>query len=303
VLLLTDGHANRGVSEDGAIVRLLKGCLGSDGDNISVNVMGYGSDHNADLLQSLSQVSETSGSYYFIEHADNVSSAFGDCLGGLLSVSAQNIRVKIQGEGVAVLHDKAVKAADDSYVVSLGDMFADETKDIVMTGPAVATTVRVQVEYLDVVNARPVVSQVTECTVTVGGALGGFNKHVAVQVLRVQVVRAMQEAHKLARGGLEAARAKMTETIAEIQRVRQQMGSVSAEEAAALDTLLGDCNDALSSMSSMYEYEGRGSKTMMSKMQMHSAQRCNASGEEANMYRAARSKKASMVTKFAGMSR
>lgn len=74
VLLLTDGHANRGVSDPAGIISLLKGCLSSESSaNISVNTFGYGEDHNAELLQSISEGSGTPGSYYFIETEDNVS--------------------------------------------------------------------------------------------------------------------------------------------------------------------------------------------------------------------------------------
>jgi len=86
LMLLTDGHANRGVSEPDGIVDLLKGMLsGGNSKNISVNTFGYGADHQADLLRRISEASDPSGSYYFVEAKDDVSSAFGDCLGGLLS--------------------------------------------------------------------------------------------------------------------------------------------------------------------------------------------------------------------------
>jgi hypothetical protein len=36
------------------------------------------------------------GLYYAIETAETIPSAFADCLGGLLSVCAENIRVKLE---------------------------------------------------------------------------------------------------------------------------------------------------------------------------------------------------------------
>ena len=135
-MLLTDGHANRGVSEPDGIVELLKGVLGGENsDNISVNTFGYGADHQADLLRRISEASDTPGSYYFVEEKDDVSSAFGDCLGGLLSVVAQNIRLTIEGcDGttVEVAHDKGVRQSATKWTVDLGDIFAEEVKDIVI---------------------------------------------------------------------------------------------------------------------------------------------------------------------------
>ena len=134
-MLLTDGHANRGVSDPEGIVNLLKGCLDATGsENIAVSTFGYGFDHQADLLKRISEGSATTGSYYFIESSDDVSSAFGDCLGGLLSVAAQNIRLTVQASAGAlnVKHANAKQTNPSKWTVEAGDIFAEEVKDVVI---------------------------------------------------------------------------------------------------------------------------------------------------------------------------
>jgi Mg-chelatase subunit ChlD len=301
VLLLTDGHANRGVSDSNGILSLLNGCLGST-SNISVNVMGYGADHNADLLQKISQVSATSGSYYFIERQDDVSSAFGDCLGGLLSVAAQNIVVRIRGDGVVVKHDKAQKVADNAYTVSLGDMFAEESKDVCVCSAAGPGSIQVQVEYVDIINKRPVASHVVTCSVATGASLSPPNAHVALQHLRVEVVETMKAGNELSRiKKMTEARLAMTNMLARIAATAASLGRLSGPDQAIITMLTADINECLGSMNSYDEYQHIGSKRMMSKMQTHTAQRCNESSlDTPSLYRGAA--KSKMAAKFSALS-
>jgi hypothetical protein len=297
LLLLTDGHANQGVSDTNGILSLLGGCLGNS-SNISVNVMGYGADHNADMLQKISQVSATSGSYYFIEKQDDVSTAFGDCLGGLLSVAAQNIVVRIMGTGVVVKHANAARVAENAYTVTLGDMFAAESKDICISSAAGPTSIQVQVEYVDVFNKRPVVSEVLTCSVVTGSTLSAINAHVALQHLRVDVVETMRASAELSRlRKMEEARTALNNMLTKIAATAAQLGRLNEPDQAVITMLTADINECLGSMRSYDEYEQMGSKRMMSKMQTHSAQRCNESSMAApNLYRCAA--KSKMATKF-----
>merc|ERR1711916_179080 len=68
----------------------------------SVYTFGYGADHDADMLKQISEA--CGGMYSYIDSNDVIAQSFGDCLGGLLSVAAQNITIKINSklDGYAV---------------------------------------------------------------------------------------------------------------------------------------------------------------------------------------------------------
>jgi hypothetical protein len=55
---------------------------------VSMLCFGYGSDHNAAILRDIASATET-GSYYYVKDDRDVGSAFGDAMGGILSVVAQ----------------------------------------------------------------------------------------------------------------------------------------------------------------------------------------------------------------------
>jgi hypothetical protein len=58
---------------------------------LNVFTFGYGADHSAEALTGIAEAGR--GVYYFLETTEQVATAFGDCLGGLVSVVAQNVQV------------------------------------------------------------------------------------------------------------------------------------------------------------------------------------------------------------------
>merc|ERR1719389_559411 len=62
---------------------------------------GLGTDHNAQMLFSLSDAG--TGCYYYVDTAQAIAPSFADCLGGLLSVVAQDVIMTLQtGNGVTL---------------------------------------------------------------------------------------------------------------------------------------------------------------------------------------------------------
>jgi Ca-activated chloride channel family protein len=292
IMLLTDGHANQGVTDPESIVRLTKTCLAPT-PNVSVNVFGYGCDHNADLLRSISEASVTKGSYYFVESNDDVSSAFGDCLGGLLSVAAQNIIVKIKGMGINALHDNAVKISADTYEVNLGDMFAEESKDILIEvenlGSGNQHEIEAMVSYVDIFSMKPTVTDTVVGIIArpEGAEIGPLNGYVSLQIMRVHVAKAMTEANVLGQqGNMDAGKKKINEMILKISQLKASFKPTEAEQ-AVINNFEKDLNEALKTLStSVAEYQFRGSKNMYSKVQTHSCQRSNEASEaHENLYR------------------
>lgn len=90
LILLTDGHANMGAHDESTLLRIVKSMLEKT-PSLSITTVGYGEDHNADLLSKMSI--EGGGSYNIVKNLEDVASVFGEILGGLLSVSAQIIEV------------------------------------------------------------------------------------------------------------------------------------------------------------------------------------------------------------------
>lgn len=137
VLLFTDGQANGGICDPTEMVSAAEGAL--TGAPTAIFTFGFGSDHNEDLLQAISAA--TSSLYYFIQDTDSISSAFADCLGGLLSVVAQNVTLELKTTGGehriatirSVLGNAYTSSVDEGgahATVQLGDLYSEDEKDV-----------------------------------------------------------------------------------------------------------------------------------------------------------------------------
>jgi hypothetical protein len=82
------------------------------------------------MLKDIAQ--HGSGMYYFIENSSNIPEAFADCLGGLLSVCAQNITLRVEAaENVKINKITTkfpLKTVEDRKVfeVQIGDLQSEE---------------------------------------------------------------------------------------------------------------------------------------------------------------------------------
>lgn len=301
IFLLTDGHANEGVSDKEGIVKLVKGCLGdskTEKINIPIHCFGYGDDHDQDMLGAIAGATE-GGTYYYVDSDTNVSSAFGDALGGVLSVVAQNTMLSIKVPqasseiGVSILnvyHDKVVRNPDGSHTVTLDDFYAEESRDIVFEVAlskecSLTPVVHVSctISYLDTINSKLVQSDLVEGIIARpdGNEISVDNQHVAIQWSRVKATELMKESEKLAEmGNLDAARNSIIRFSDEFKQETKDLKSPLINQMLSeLDTIAGG-------LSTPIHYNSHGAKYLQTRVSAHTKQRCaEASEESVNMYR------------------
>lgn len=314
VFFLTDGHANHGISHVEGLVALVQNCFGqlraewvvdktpdaktcekstkqpikSAPPVVSLHTFGYGVNHNGKLLREMASATE-GGSYYFIEEEVDVGKAFGDALGGVLSVVAQNTTVTIdvpeasKEMGVKITkvhHDQTIKRENGSYTVTLGDFYAEETRDLVIEvqlatpmqqvdGPichAKATVSYTNTLKSTLVRGEEVLVHISRPQ---GKKLSEENAHVAAQSFRVFAAKEMEEAEKLAaKGHFREAKAKFSSTM--------DMYSMCSPAVQSSDQTLEICTDAKMMSGYMDDhaaYRGKGQALMSNKVRGHKMQR------------------------------
>jgi hypothetical protein len=62
--------------------------------NFSIHTFGYGNDHDAKMMQNISQIAD--GCFYFVNDLSTIDECFLGCLAGLLSVIAQDVEIRIR---------------------------------------------------------------------------------------------------------------------------------------------------------------------------------------------------------------
>ena len=163
VLILTDGHVNQGVSDTNQLKAITRN-IQDTSVGLTIQCIGYGNDHNSALLKDISI--ETQGSYNIVNTIEDVATAFGDSLGGLMSCVAQNVVVELPA-GSVVLGPNAVEAGN---VLKVGDIYADTEKMILYTVPALTPQSvqphTVQVRGMILPLLTPIVQTVTPTQLT-----------------------------------------------------------------------------------------------------------------------------------------
>ena len=94
MLLFTDGLANEGLTKTEEIVEKIQKQKEKLNGPCPIYTFGFGSDHDEKMLKEISDV--TKGMYYYVEKEDAIPNCFADCLGGLASIVAQNMKLNIK---------------------------------------------------------------------------------------------------------------------------------------------------------------------------------------------------------------
>ena len=145
VFLLTDGQANVGPTDAKDLVELTGIFLNPNPNPnlatsppISLHTFGYGPEPDQKLLLDMAKTT-SGGSFYPVKDNSHVFSAFGDAVGGILSVVAHDVSLSISvpveaarcgSEIIAVHHESKTEIANGVWQVYIGDMYAEETRDV-----------------------------------------------------------------------------------------------------------------------------------------------------------------------------
>lgn len=119
VFLFTDGQANEGITNAVTLANAIQSNLANFGPAVKIHTFGFGEDHDPGFLGKISEAS--GGDYYYVKSEEDIPAAFADALGGMLSVSAQNVELTITAASTNVTIEnvntsfKTEKLADSSY--------------------------------------------------------------------------------------------------------------------------------------------------------------------------------------------
>lgn len=130
VLLLTDGHANQGVSDLPGLKTIVRRLVELH-PSLTLTSIGYGHDHQVDLLRDTAEVG--GGSYNVVYTLESVATTFGEVLGGLTTVVAQNIEIHAPST-LEFQSGYAVRTVGHSKCLRVGDIYADTELIVLFRG-------------------------------------------------------------------------------------------------------------------------------------------------------------------------
>lgn len=122
LIVLTDGQVNMGLRTNDLLEQLVERIM-LETPGIAISTVGYGTEHNTDLLTGMARIG--TGSYNVVMNLEDVASVFGDILGGLITVSVQNLEIQLPPGAEAFTSYHTVKQPDGMITIFVGDIYAE----------------------------------------------------------------------------------------------------------------------------------------------------------------------------------
>jgi len=229
---------------------------GAEGEGESTNKVqgfrlhsfGFGSNHNADLLQQLAE--RFDGMYFFMEREESIKSCFANCLGGLMTTVALDIEVSIQFNPECQngkVYKDDVTVVDGLHKVHFADLQSEEKRNILVSCSMPAKEMpesdfllfETKIKYNNAI-ANIEGNGVLACAVNRNGKVEGFNEEVDETRNTEIAALALREANKLGEANnLPQARQRLQVTIDEITNSRTsqnlQSRNLTTDLLSALD--------------------------------------------------------------------
>lgn len=227
VLLVSDGHANNGVT-DPVVLGARTGEFVDLG--ITTSTLGMGLGYDETVLEAISR--EGAGNQHFAAEADTAAGAIGAECGELLGQRFLQCRLTVTcGNGVqdvTVLNDATVRPFDGGVSIELGNLAPEQTRSVVVQfdpkqapkpGRRKVATVRVAWVLADDLSDQSTSQTVWAQVAAPGDKPGRFDREVTSEVVFLRVQRIKRKAAEaLVVGDLDAARRRFKRAVALIER-------------------------------------------------------------------------------------
>ncbi|KAK4440304.1 E3 ubiquitin-protein ligase WAV3 [Sesamum alatum] len=267
-----------------------------------VHAFGFGVDHDSSTMHAISDAS--GGTFSFIESVDMVQEAFARCIGGLLSVVAQELRLTVTSASSGVAIDSipsgryATEISDRGFqaVVNVGDLYADEEKEFLVhlsipecpiaesEGTVGRTSLlKIACSYRDTASKAMVQLEGEQVEIrrpkVVSRTDGEVSLEVDRQRNRLWVAESIAKAQEMAESGnLEGAQTVLA------RRRTTLLSSASAQAGDSLCSWLeAELMEIRERMENMAMYEHTGRAYVLSGLSSHSWQRATTRGYSANL--------------------
>lgn len=132
VLLLSDGLANRGITDKQELNNIVK--KKSDYNGITISTFGVGNDFNENLMADLAIFGK--GNYYYIKNSADIPEIFASELKGVRILIAQESRIKVKFPSnylsVKNVFGYHYEVSGDEIIIDLKDIFSAQKKSVLI---------------------------------------------------------------------------------------------------------------------------------------------------------------------------
>jgi Ca-activated chloride channel family protein len=132
VLLLSDGLANRGITDRYKLADMVRDKNRRDG--ITISTFGVGNDFNENLMTDLADYGK--GNYYYIRNSADIPEIFAQELRGVRNLVGQGTKLRVRFPSkylsVSKVFGYPYDVSGDEVTVDFKDVFSDQTKSVLI---------------------------------------------------------------------------------------------------------------------------------------------------------------------------
>jgi len=217
-----------------------------------LHTFGFGSNHNATLLQQLAE--HFDGMYFFMESEESIKSGFANCLGGLMTTVALDIEVSVQFNPACTngkVYKENVTVVDGLHKVHFADLQSEEKRNILVSCSMPAKEApepdfflfETSIKYNNAI-ANIESNDTLACVVNRNGKIEHFSEEVDETRNRELAALALREANKFGEANdLKSCRQRLQVTIDEIGNSKSAQSVATRHLTADLNLALDKCSD------------------------------------------------------------
>jgi Ca-activated chloride channel family protein len=236
LLLLSDGEANRGVTDETGIRSIARQARNQ---GATISSIGVDIDYNERLMSALAR--EANGRHYFSETGSNLEQIFDQELESLVKTVAKDGRLEVElapGVRVAEVFDRAYQQVDRKVIVPLGTFTPGEDKTFLMRlevppSPAGERPIaNVTLTYQDLATREPgeCFGELAAQMATDAGEVAQIDAIVLGRLSRSETARTLEQANLLfAQGRTQEAQAAVDAHLENLEKKRKEAITLSAE--------------------------------------------------------------------------
>jgi Ca-activated chloride channel family protein len=250
LLVLSDGHANVGITDQAQLQRISAGALGA---GVTTSTIGVGLGYDEALMAAIARGG--AGNTHFAEESDAAGAALAAEVQGLLDqvVQAASLTVLPSGavESVRLFNDLPAVGIAGGFMVELGDFYAGEQRKLLleidvpaMAALGLAQVCELQLRWVDVSTLEThTVTVPVHVNVVPGDAAAG---RIADATVRTELAfqhaqRAKREAADALRAGdVEGASRRYHQAAVDLNAFRAMAAPAMADELAGEARLMAD---------------------------------------------------------------
>ncbi|CAK8576211.1 unnamed protein product [Lathyrus sativus] len=299
IILLSDGqdtytvNSRPGVGADyqSLVPNTIHRNNSSLGLQIPVHAFGFGADHDATSMHSISEIS--GGTFSFIEAEEVIQDAFAQCIGGLLSVVVQEVQLEIRcihprlqlSSVKAGSYQTSLTADGRMASINVGDLYAEEERDFLVTVNVPIDSSNDEMSLLNVKGfyRDPITKEIKalEETSEVKIERPNISRELVVSIEVDRQRNRLRAAEAMSEARIAAERGQLSSAVSVLDSCHKTLSeSVSAKAGDRLCvSLAAELKEMQERMANQHIYEQSGRAYVLSGLSSHSAQRATARGD------------------------